>query len=95
MTEPAEGSRRGIWSRYFRGRRPGPLVGPWVSSMIFAGLVYYLERTIPALHDVVGPVYWLLVAIVVVATGRWIRARSADRRGKDRRRLDRREPDDI
>jgi hypothetical protein len=94
MTEPAEGSRRGIWSRYFRGRRPGPLVGPWVSSLIFAGLVYYLERTMPALHDVVGLIYWLLIAIVVVTTGRWVRARSAERRGTDRRRVDRREQQD-
>jgi hypothetical protein len=65
-----------------------------VSSLIFAGLVYYLERTMPALHDVDSLVYWLLAAIVDITTIRWIRARSADRRDKERRRVDRREPED-
>ena len=85
-------SRRGIWSRFFRGRRPGPLVGPWVSSIIFAGIVYYFERLLPALHDVVGPIYWLLLAIVLISTARWARARSSERRTAQRRRLERRDP---
>ena len=72
--------------RFFRRRRLGPLIGPWVSSAVFAGLVYYAESTIPALHDVAGIVYWMLVAIVVIATGRWMRVRTADRRSADRRK---------
>ena len=72
--------------RLFKGRRLGPLIGPWVSSAVFAGLVYYAESTIPALHDVAGIVYWMLVAIVVIATGRWMRVRTADRRSADRRK---------
>lgn len=70
----------------FKGRRLGPLIGPWVSSAIFAGLVYYAETTIPALHDVAGIVYWILLAIVVFSTARWMRVRTADRRAHDRRK---------
>lgn len=93
MTEPEEPlvSRRTIWSRFFRGRRPWPLVGPWISSLIFAGIVFYVDQTIPALHDVITIIYWMLLAIVVFTTARWIRARSSDRRSTpDRRRKDRR-----
>lgn len=91
MTED-NGSRRGFWSRFFRGRRPGPLIGPWVSSMIFAGILWYVETTIPALHDVIGIIYWMLLALVLFTTLRWMRARSGDRRARhERRRADRRD----
>jgi hypothetical protein len=72
--------------RFFKGRRLAPLVGPWISSAIFAGLVYYAEKTIPALHDVAGIIYWMLLAIVTVATARWARVRGGDRRAADRRK---------
>ncbi len=72
--------------RFFKGRRLAPLVGPWISSAIFAGLVYYAERTVPALHDVAGIVYWMLLAIVAIATARWARVRGGDRRAADRRK---------
>ena len=72
--------------RIFKGRRLGPLVGPWISSAIFAAFVYYGERTLPALHDVAGIVYWMLLGIVLIATARWARIRSRDRREADRRR---------
>lgn len=91
MTEEVE-SRRTLWSRFFRGRRPGPLIGPWVSSLIFAGLLWYVESIIPALHDVIGIIYWMLLALVLFTTLRWLRARSGDRRARnDRRRVDRRD----
>ena len=61
-----------------------------MSSIIFAGIVYYTERTLPALHDVVKLIYVLLIGIVTFATIRWIRARRANRREGDRRRRDRR-----
>ena len=94
MTEEEE-SRRTLWSRFFRGRRPGPLIGPWVSSLIFAGILWYVETTIPALHDVIGIIYWMLFALVLFTTLRWLRARSGDRRANnDRRRVDRRDEED-
>lgn len=94
MTEEVE-SRRTLWSRFFRGRRPGPLIGPWVSSLIFAGLLWYVETIMPALHDVIGIVYWMLLALVLFTTLRWLRARSGDRRARnDRRRVDRRDEED-
>ena len=91
MTEEQE-SRRGIWSRFFRGRRPGPLIGPWVSSLILAGILWYVETIMPALHDVIGIIYWMLLALVLFTTLRWMRPRSDDRRERhSRRRADRRE----
>lgn len=94
MTEELE-SRRTLWSRFFRGRRPGPLIGPWVSSLIFAGLLWYVETIIPALHDVIGIIYWMLLALVLFTTARWLRARSGDRRARnDRRRVDRRDDEE-
>jgi hypothetical protein len=82
MDEPGE--KRGF--AFFRGRSLGPLLGPWISSAIIAAIVYYFERTLPALHDVLGAVYWILLGVVVIATWRWFRARSGDRRMADRRR---------
>jgi len=71
--------------RVFRGRRLGPLIGPWLSSAIFAAIVYYVDYTIPALHEVAALIYWFLLAIVAISTARWLRVRSHDRRAKDRR----------
>ena len=83
--EPVE-PKSELGFRLFKGRRLAPLIGPWISSAIFAGLVYYTEQTIPALHDVAEPVYWLLLAIVAIATARWMRVRGSDRRADDRRK---------
>ena len=73
----------------FKGRSLGPLLGPWISSAIIAGVVYYVETTLPALHDVLGAVYWILLGIVLITTWRWFRVRSRDRRSTDRRGRDR------
>jgi hypothetical protein len=54
-------------------------------------ILYYVGATIPALREVIRPIYWVLLGIVLFTTLRWLRARSADRRGSDRRRKDRRE----
>ncbi len=88
MTPPREPvtPKSELGFRMFKGRRLGPLMGPWISSAIFAGLVNYAERTVPALHDVAGIVYWILLTIVVIATARWMRVRSTDRRSDDRRK---------
>ena len=87
MTQPGESdsSKREIGLRFFKGRRLAPLVGPWISSAIFAALAYYVGRTIPALREVTSLMYAILVVIVVISTGRWLRARSGDRRAGERR----------
>ena len=88
MTQPTETDdlRRGIGFKIFKGRRLGPLVGPWISSIIFAALAFYVGKTIPALREVTGLVYFMLVVLVVIVTGRWLRSRSGDRRNSDRRK---------
>lgn len=61
-----------------------------VPLLLLAGL-YRIELSIPALHDIVVPVYWVVVGITAFMTLRWLRARSrGDRRDDDRRRTERR-----
>ena len=69
----------------FKGRSLGPLLGPWIGSAILAAIVYYFEKQLPALHDVLGIVYWILFGIVAITTFRWFRVRTHDRREADRR----------
>ncbi|HEU4747506.1 MAG TPA: hypothetical protein VFS56_03325 [Gemmatimonadaceae bacterium] len=74
---------------YRRGVRQLMLV--WgVSLLILLGL-YRLEVVIPALHDMIVPLYWIVVGVTAFMTLRWLRARSTrDRRGSDRRKAARR-----
>ena len=77
------------------GRRPRQLLVVWGFSLLLVGLVYWLEFTAPALHELVQPIYWVIGVAAVFLTWRWLRARSRkDRRGKDRRRADRRDEND-
>lgn len=58
-------------------------------------MIYWLETSAPALHDLLLPFYWIVLAVAVYLTWRWLRARSRkDRRGMDRRRSDRRDQND-
>lgn len=78
------------------GRRPRQLLVVWGVSILLAVLIFWLEFSSPALHELVAPFYWILLASAIYLTWRWLRARSRkDRRGGDRRRNDRRHPDDI
>jgi hypothetical protein len=55
-------------------------------------LINWLETQAPALHELVLPFYWIILAVAFYLTWRWLRARSKkDRRGVDRRRADRRD----
>src|SRR2546421_8085969 len=73
------------------GRRPRQLLVVWGLSILLAALIYWLEISAPALHDLLMPFYWIILAVALFLTWRWLRARSRkDRRGPDRRRADRR-----
>ena len=77
-------------------RRPHQLLVVWGVSLVSIGLIYWLEYSAPALHELLLPFYWIIVALAVFLTWRWLRARSRkDRRGKDRRRADRRDENDV
>lgn len=74
------------------GRRPRQLLVVWGVSLLFIVLIYWLEISAPALHELLLPFYWIILGVAVVATWRWLRARSKkDRRAGDRRRSDRRD----
>jgi hypothetical protein len=78
------------------GRRPRQLFVVWGASFAGIGLIYWLEYSAPALHELVQPFYWIILALAFYLTWRWLRARSRkDRRGKDRRRVDRRDGSDT
>ena len=75
----------------FYGRGLRQLFVAWgVALAVILGL-YRVEVVIPALHDMIFPLYWIIVGITAFVTLRWLRARSRkDRRGGDRRRSSRR-----
>jgi membrane protein implicated in regulation of membrane protease activity len=74
------------------GRRPRQLLVVWGISVVLIALVYWLEISAPVLHELLLPFYWIIFAVALFLTWRWLRARSKkDRRIGDRRRADRRE----
>lgn len=78
------------------GRRPGHLLAVWGSALLLIALIYWLEFSAPAFHELVQPFYWIISFVALFLTWRWFRARAQkNRRGKDRRRTDRREPNDL
>ncbi|HEX6576233.1 MAG TPA: hypothetical protein VF042_14800 [Gemmatimonadaceae bacterium] len=81
--------------RPFHGRALGPLVGPWVACLFIAALVYMFERAMPAFHDIVKIVYFIIAVILVILTGRAIRTREGRRRKGERRHGDRRQHTDT
>jgi membrane protein implicated in regulation of membrane protease activity len=78
------------------GRRPRQLLVVWGASILLIALIYWLEISAPALHELLLPFYWIVLASAFYLTWRWLRARSRkDRRGQDRRRADRRDGHEI
>ncbi len=74
------------------GRRPRQLLIVWGFSLLLIGLIDWLETQAPALHELVLPFYWIILAVALYLTWRWLRSRSKkDRRGQDRRHTDRRD----
>jgi len=72
------------------------LIVVWGVSLLSIGLIYWLEISAPALHELLIPFDWIILALAFYLTWRWLRARSRkDRRGQDRRRIDRRDQNDT
>jgi membrane protein implicated in regulation of membrane protease activity len=77
------------------GRRPRQLLVVWGFSLLLVSLIYWLDVSAPALHELLLPFYWVVSFVALVLTWRWFRARSSkDRRGKERRHADRRDRDE-
>ena len=77
------------------GRRPRQLLVVWGVSLLLIIGINRLETSAQALHELVQPFYWIILAVAFYLTWRWLRARSRkDRRGGDRRHADRREHED-
>ena len=78
------------------GRRPRQLLVVWGVSALLIALIYWLEISAPALHELLLPFYWITFGVALYMTWRWLRSRSKkDRRTGDRRRADRRETRDA
>lgn len=76
----------------FYGRGLRQLFVAWGVALVLMLGLYRIEVVIPALHDMIVPVYWVIVGITTFITLRWLRARSPkDRRAEDRRRKPRRQ----
>jgi hypothetical protein len=77
------------------GRKPRQLLVVWGASLVVVALIYWLEVSAPAVHELVLPFYWIVGGVALYMTWRWLRSRSPkDRRGADRRRTDRRDGPD-
>lgn len=65
----------------------------WVIGLATAALTFWITRKIPALQELLRPVYWVIVLALAVFTLRWFRPRKGDRRQGDRRHPQRRKDD--
>ncbi len=82
--------------RMIYGRKPRQLIVVWGSSLLLVALIYWLETSAPALHDLLVPFYYVVGFAAAFLTWRWLRARSAkNRRDKDRRQADRRDQNNL
>jgi hypothetical protein len=67
------------------GRRRRGLLWFWIIGIAAAGLVFWITRQIPALTELLRPLYWIIGLTLAVFTIRWFRPRTGDRRQIDRR----------
>jgi cobalamin synthase len=66
-----------------RGRRG--LLWFWLLGLAAAAGIFWMARTIPALADLLRPLYGIIALAVIFFTIRWFRPRTGDRRTGDRR----------
>ena len=86
MPDPhPEHSEKETADKIVYGRNLGPLLGPWIACTLIAAGIFTLETKLPVFHDVVKILYFILLVVLVIATGRWLRSRHGDRRQADRR----------
>lgn len=90
MTTPHSANGPDTPRQFLHGRNLGSLIKPWAGGLIVAGLVLYFEMKMPAFHEVVKILYFVIAVVLVIITGRAIRPLGARRRGMDRRHGDRR-----
>ena len=65
----------------------------WAAAALLAVALYWLQATMPALIDMLTPIYVVLGIALLVGTWKWFRWRAPrqDRRLSDRRHADRRD----
>ena len=91
MSEPhSDDTPKEPQRRFFYGRHLAPLLKPWAACFIVAAGVYAFENAMPAFHDVVKLIYFIIGVIFVITTGRALRTRGGNRRVHERRRSERR-----
>ena len=90
MSESRSEKDPGTRRKFLHGRNLWSLIKPLIGGLIVAGLVFYFETMMPAFHEVVKIVYFVIAVVVIIITGRAIRPRGGRRRGADRRQGDRR-----
>jgi hypothetical protein len=74
------------------GRQLRQLFVVWGTALLLLVGLYRVELSMPALHEILLPFYWLVFATAAFFTWRWVRLRSrGDRRGGDRRQDTRRD----
>lgn len=81
--------------RIWHGRHAAPLIAIWVIALGLLAATYKLQDVQPGLTELLRPVYVVVLAIALIFTWKWFRARARgkinDRRHADRRRTDRRD----
>jgi hypothetical protein len=69
----------------------------WVVALALVAFLYKIDDVQPALSDLLRPLYFIILAVALLITWKWFRARAglrSDRRHADRRRSDRRDDDE-
>ncbi|MEO8577607.1 MAG: hypothetical protein ABI556_12935 [Gemmatimonadales bacterium] len=85
-----DGKLKRTAKKLFYGRSLGPLLGPWIACILIGTGIFILETKMPVFHEVVKIIYFILLVILVIATGRWFRVRGTRRKNADRRHAERR-----
>jgi hypothetical protein len=74
-----------VTSPLLRGRSPRGLLWFWAIGLAIAGGLFWITRVMPALDDLIRPLYWVVAIALAIFTVRWFRPRSSERRHTERR----------